>query len=350
MELRRFKVKTIKGKQVRQMVAFNPDKRKPKARERRRKNRERELRAWEYNWEMKDVESTSRAFHVEFVPLLVNGIKPFIKPSSRPRVIDIGAGNAELSGKISERLPVRMRTVDAAAKEASGAKDPAVRARHIRAPAEKLPYPDGTFQVAMSVHTLIYTNRTKAVQEMKRVLKKGGGAVLIVHHPNSTIMRLADAMVAQSEGFMEYLRAAKAFCELGDDAPNTQRGRELAEKALAALGSNNCEAVKDRRHLFRLRIMREPAFRREFLEEGRIPEMIETEKGIVSAYKHLVQNRHKMFQSPEEATRFFSSNGFRVRKVEVVRQSRGIEVGNRFHSGKYKKGSPLGWFIVLEKK
>ncbi len=100
-----------------------------------------------------------------------------------PRVADVGCGTGVLAVEAAARWPaaqveatdisagmlaVASRTVAAAGPEGT-------RVRLTRAPADRLPFPDGSFDLALAAFVLqLVPSRPRALREMRRVLKRGG--------------------------------------------------------------------------------------------------------------------------------------------------------------------------------
>jgi SAM-dependent methyltransferase len=63
------------------------------------------------------------------------------------------------------------------------------KARYVDAPAERIPFPDGQFDVVSSINSLNHVDDVdRAIREMTRVLAPGGMTILIVEiHPRPTI-------------------------------------------------------------------------------------------------------------------------------------------------------------------
>ena len=99
------------------------------------------------------------------------------------RLLDVGCGTGAMAVAAAARWPaaeidasdgsagmlaVAARTVDAAGETGR-------RVRLVRAPADRLPFPDGTFDVALAAFVLhLVPSRPRAMREMRRVLRPGG--------------------------------------------------------------------------------------------------------------------------------------------------------------------------------
>ena len=98
-------------------------------------------------------------------------------------VLDVGAG----SGRLLAALATRGWTVSgvdpsAPLIEEARKRLPEAAERLLVAPAEELPFPDGSFDLAIVIAVLEYTDLDKAVGELVRVLRPGGRVVVGLWH------------------------------------------------------------------------------------------------------------------------------------------------------------------------
>ncbi len=117
------------------------------------------------------------------------------------RVLDVGCGTGTLSREIAQALDKgkdsQVVGVDAAAGMIAVARRKGAAISNLRfdaALAEKLPYPDGSFDCAVSTfffHHVDFALKQKALAEMHRVLKPDGRAVIVdVDVPDSLFGKL----------------------------------------------------------------------------------------------------------------------------------------------------------------
>ena len=82
-----------------------------------------------------------------------------------------------------------------------------VRAEALEACAARLPYPDASFDVALSLHTLeAFPDRGRVLAELRRVLSPGGRLALAVWGPigaNPVFAALADSLRHRGEAFAD---------------------------------------------------------------------------------------------------------------------------------------------------
>jgi ubiquinone/menaquinone biosynthesis C-methylase UbiE len=103
-------------------------------------------------------------------------------------ILDVGGGSGRLAIPLS-KLAKKIFVIDPE-KEMLEQLKVKVKKNNIEnieiknASAEKIPYPDESFDIAMCAWILPYINLEKAFGEMKRVLKKGGWLIVIDHYGN----------------------------------------------------------------------------------------------------------------------------------------------------------------------
>jgi SAM-dependent methyltransferase len=113
---------------------------------------------------------------------LLDEVAPDAGPA-RPRIVDVGCGTGALTVEAATRWPAAeveatdistgMLTLAARTLAAAGPVGARVRLTH--APADRLPFPDETFDLALAAFVLqLVPSRPRALREMRRVLKRGG--------------------------------------------------------------------------------------------------------------------------------------------------------------------------------
>jgi len=126
-------------------------------------------------------------------------------------VLEIGGGTganlpcygpAVESLTITEPEPAMVRRLD------RRARDQAPTARVLRAPAEDLPFEDGTFDVAVSTLVLCgVDDQPRALRQLRRVLRPGGQLLFIEH------VRSGDARLARRQDRMNWLNRLVVCCD-----------------------------------------------------------------------------------------------------------------------------------------
>jgi SAM-dependent methyltransferase/methylase of polypeptide subunit release factors len=118
-------------------------------------------------------------------------------PAPPRTVVDLGAGpEAVTLAKVQQAFPkARLIAVEPNAPERTA--DPLkLKIRRIRSDAAKTPLRANSADVVISVYgAMDYGDRDKVTAEMMRILRPGGRAVLMLHHPESFIIRTLDRAV-----------------------------------------------------------------------------------------------------------------------------------------------------------
>ena len=103
---------------------------------------------------------------------------------------------------ITEPEPAMVRRLERRAREQ------APRATILRAPAEDLPFEDGTFDVAVSTLVLCgVSDQPRALRQLRRVLRPGGQLLFIEH------IRSGDARLARHQDRMNWLNQLVVSCD-----------------------------------------------------------------------------------------------------------------------------------------
>ena len=103
--------------------------------------------------------------------------------SGRRRIVDVGCGTAAMAVEAASRWPgaevdatdISSGMLAIAARTVADAGPAGERVRLTRAPADRLPFADGSFDLALSAFVLqLVPSRPRALREMRRVLRPGG--------------------------------------------------------------------------------------------------------------------------------------------------------------------------------
>ena len=135
-----------------------------------------------------------------FVPQLAGGVVEWLDARIGEHILDLGCGDGQLTARLAE-TGVQVRGVDA-----SAAMVAAARARGVvadEAAAEKLPYPDASFDAVFSNAALHWVRgQDEMLAEVHRVLKPGGRFVAEMGgHGNVAAIRVALIAVLERHGF-----------------------------------------------------------------------------------------------------------------------------------------------------
>jgi ubiquinone/menaquinone biosynthesis C-methylase UbiE len=126
-------------------------------------------------------------------------------------VLEIGGGTganlpfygpAVTSLTVTEPEPAMLRRLERRVRDSGAA------AKVLRAPAEDLPFDDGTFDVAVSTLVLCgVDDQPRALRELRRVLRPGGKLLFIEH------VRSADPRAARTQDRMNWLNRLMVCCD-----------------------------------------------------------------------------------------------------------------------------------------
>lgn len=135
-----------------------------------------------------------------FVHQLAGGVLEWLAAQPGERILDLGCGDGQLTARMLA-AGLDVRGVDASASMVASA-----RARGVRvdeASAEKLPYPDASFDAVFSNAALHWVRgQDEMMAEVHRVLKPGGRFVAEMGgHGNIAAIRVALVSVLEKHGF-----------------------------------------------------------------------------------------------------------------------------------------------------
>ncbi len=116
-------------------------------------------------------------------------------------LLDLATGNGQVAGYASVEAArngkaVAITGVDYADVEAAGARLPADCRLLGGVALEKLPFQAASFDGASSQFGIEYADTRAALQELARVLKPGGRALMLIHHSDSVITRQTAEQIA----------------------------------------------------------------------------------------------------------------------------------------------------------
>ncbi|MBS3126698.1 class I SAM-dependent methyltransferase [Candidatus Woesearchaeota archaeon] len=119
-------------------------------------------------------------------PLFQFWMRKFYKPlllviSDKDKVLDVSCGSGEFLRELSERTTAELHGLDLSSKMLAVANKKLKGKAHLqKGDVHNLPYPPDTFDYVISTEAFHhYDDQRKALQEMKRVLRKGGKAIIV---------------------------------------------------------------------------------------------------------------------------------------------------------------------------
>jgi SAM-dependent methyltransferase len=103
--------------------------------------------------------------------------------ANRRRILDVGTGTGVMAVAAAERWPdaeidaadISAGMLAVAARTVAAAGEAGTRIRLVQAPADRLPFPGGAFDLVLTAFVLqLVPSRPRALREMRRVLRAGG--------------------------------------------------------------------------------------------------------------------------------------------------------------------------------
>lgn len=148
------------------------------------------------------------------------------------RVLDIGTGNhgaTELARRRGPRFELYGIDLSIPSPSAEAASSLAVM------DANCLAFADATFDAVVSVNGIEYADPDKAIPEMGRVLVTGGHTVLVLHHPDSDVVKRARSVnrFVREQRLHELVVLTLLYLECKEPALKVQIDRQLARARMA---------------------------------------------------------------------------------------------------------------------
>lgn len=162
-------------------------------------------------------------------------------------LLDLATGNGQVAGYASGAATASGKTfaitgVDYADVEVASARMPADCRLLGGVALEKLPFPAAAFDGASSQFGIEYADTRAALQELGRVLKPGGKALMLIHHSDSVITRQTadqiaayDAVLGKSGAIRHARRAFTAHLKGVPAAAAEAALRSAVQQAVARL-------------------------------------------------------------------------------------------------------------------
>jgi trans-aconitate methyltransferase len=138
--------------------------------------------------------------NASFVHQLAGGVLEWLAAKPAESILDLGCGDGQLTHRLAAG-GAQLAGVDASEEMVLAARSRGIDARHGKA--ERLPYPDGTFEAVFSNASLHWVHDQDAMMaEVHRVLKPGGRFVAEMGgHGNVAAIRVAMRAVLAHHGF-----------------------------------------------------------------------------------------------------------------------------------------------------
>ncbi len=304
------------------------------------------IRLWSGRWE----DSKKSAFKggkepsviVEFV---LSGLENAASQIKQGSIIDMGAGGRYYTRIIKEKIrPARMVALDYAVepdkvKEADGID--VVKGRM-----ENTGFDDGSFDAAVMIYSLEYASDSgKTVTELARILKDGGKAILVLHHPDSIIIQnkklslnfTKDALIPFARYAMNFVR------DIGtnNNEIESQSAMLYAYWDIAKTHQEDIEKLCSAAVATRRAIRRDPQNKADSLSrfDQYAGGFIDTQKARIALDERLIDKITNQFRDIAHIRELFERNGLRITDLAGM--------------GGIIRGPPesdiLAWGIVVEK-
>lgn len=196
---------------------------------------------------------------------------------------------------------------------------------HVVGDAEKLPFKSGSFGFGVSVFTFDYLKKKKATKELLRVLKPGGQALVVLHHPQSVLTRGSKASFLQAKSLRKYFGEVKKTWSL--------TSRKKLFEALRTFGNYPGVTLMDLRQAGDI-LHRETGTPEQLRALDRVISKIQG-ASMANPRSELFRLEKNMFKSKESVERFFNENGFHA-QTQPLYTAPGV--------------GPIGWMISLVKQ
>ena len=125
-------------------------------------------------------------YESEFLGIVKEQAKasPYFAIGEGIKILDLGCGNMDYASWLGDEIEgSEIHTLDPYIDHSVGSKEG--RVRHSKAEIESMPYDDDSFEVVYSKLAWGHTEKDKAAEELYRILKPGGRAVIMTMHPRS---------------------------------------------------------------------------------------------------------------------------------------------------------------------
>jgi ubiquinone/menaquinone biosynthesis C-methylase UbiE len=172
-------------------------------------------------------------------------------------VIEIACGNCSLlpamvrTGRGGRYIGVDLADVELSKVAAEGLEESGIEVVvHSRTPAEELPEPDDSVDLAASVFGIEYSDMGRSIPEVRRVLKSGGRLCALVHHSESVVTRMSKRALGEyhSGDVRKTLEALSTISRERERSPSLQalQTNARAEKSRARINALAQKYLSDR--------------------------------------------------------------------------------------------------------
>lgn len=170
----------------------------------------------------------------------------FTSIKSNTVVVDLGAGNGALSHlyikHVGQPQCRSWHNVDYAQIQSPTAH---VCVTHTQADMHALPFADNSVDLVVSMYGIEYSDLSRSLAEVARVLQPGGQCVLLMHHPQSIITAQSRVTIAVLEVLLkEPMLAGLAATDFTDKQALQQYCFQVLKKHLHQVPTNAKEDVK----------------------------------------------------------------------------------------------------------
>lgn len=208
-----------------------------------------EISQWDRYWSYGNIHSFSQVAGGNYEGVVAEFWKSrFERLADGSHVLDIATGNGavalfalEVAESVSKRYRISgtdLADIDPAARVTdSSVADKLGRIEfHGRTPAEDLPFEDASIDLVCSQFGLEYSDLSKSVGEIARVLRPGGRLAVIAHHHESTLLAATRRELDELQFVMDevklYLRAKNLLRAMAGSSGAQKSGGKSASSKL----------------------------------------------------------------------------------------------------------------------
>jgi SAM-dependent methyltransferase len=290
---------------------------------------------WAVLWEYQGITGYGGAYPADVRNALVSFLTTVKGLEPAAAILDIGTGNhaATLLAREIGR-DFELYGIDVARLPAPPAQ---ARIHNLTMSADRLGFTDERFSAAMSVNGIEYADVDRAFPEMRRVLRPGAPALLVLHRPDSLI-------VASARAFLEFVEQVPLMETLGLAWLFVHEGSERARRELTRQAAK-LEAIEVQADFGR--------YYRTVLKG--IPEAIRLRSGSPERARELIERFQKDLDWRYRRDRFIVSHMSRIpasrNELEdwLRRERFAVDQVAEVFDDTHRDGPPLGWAVRIHK-